>query len=342
MRLQVLQLRSSAILAMVFLVAANSACAQEKTKRMVPGPSAKELVPESPSEGEDGVSRIIFAQLFKEGSTEYTHVGTGALKNVPPLPTGYSLYKDRVYDVKTQAIITASFNITVFNVSSLQNEHEFKKLAVLHLKSDEMSPADKSWEEITLFTENVDERIFHYIPKAKYDSLQPDFKSKRIAGISDQFGIFAIAFAPESEPGERFPEVVLKTKSSPEPVQVGQEVTHTLTFTNKGVTSAAEVNIREVLDAELDYVSVVPSQGVCKQKRAANIVVCHLGVLPSGASAEIRLVARARKDSFGSADRLKEVRSDLEVIFKQQATDFVDERGQIFSHVTTTITKKDK
>jgi hypothetical protein len=32
--------------------------------------------------------------------------------------------------------------------------------------------------------------------------------------------------------------------------------------------------------------------------------------------------------------------SDLEVVFKQKATDFVDERGQIFSRVTTTIRKK--
>jgi hypothetical protein len=32
--------------------------------------------------------------------------------------------------------------------------------------------------------------------------------------------------------------------------------------------------------------------------------------------------------------------SDLEVVFKQKATDFVDERGQIFSRVTTAIRKK--
>src|SRR5688572_24090101 len=90
---------SRLLLIVMLLISAMgiSACAQEKPKRMVRGPSIRELVPESPNEKEDGISRIVFAQLFKEGPTEYTHVGTGALKNAPPLPTGYTLYRDRVY-----------------------------------------------------------------------------------------------------------------------------------------------------------------------------------------------------------------------------------------------------
>ena len=189
---QLIKTRSSLIAALLFFATATSACAQEKPKQMIPGPSAKELVLESPSPNQDGISQIIFAQLFKPGPTEYRHAGTGALKDAPPLPTGYTLFKDRVYDVKTQAIFTASFNITVFNIQSVENETDFKKLGILHLKYNEMSPARKSWEEVPLFIESADEGIFHYIPKTKYDSLQPDFKSKLIAGVSDEFGLSAI------------------------------------------------------------------------------------------------------------------------------------------------------
>jgi len=335
------------VLTAMLLISAmgSSACAQEKPKRMIPGPSMRELVPESQNEKEDGISRIVFAQLFKEGPTEYTHVGTGALKNAPPLPTGYTLYRDRVYEVKTQAIITASFNITVFNVPSLQHQNEFKKLAILHLKYDELSPADKSWEEITLLPEYAEEMVFRFIPKAKYDSLQPNFNSRLIAGISDYFGLFAITFAPDSEPErtQPFPEVVLKATSSPEPARPAQEVTHTLVFTNQGIGAAAEVNVREVLDADLDFISVRPTQGHCKQKRALNIVTCHLGPLAGKASATITIVTRARQEVFVSSPpsekpaRSRVVPNTLEVVFKQIATDFVDERGQIFADITTTI-----
>jgi len=55
-----------------------------KAKRMIPGSSVKELVPESPNEKEDGISEITFGQLFKPGAAQYRHVETEALKNGTP------------------------------------------------------------------------------------------------------------------------------------------------------------------------------------------------------------------------------------------------------------------
>jgi uncharacterized repeat protein (TIGR01451 family) len=327
----------------LLLAMADSACAQARPTRMVPGPSVRELVPESPKEKENRISQIIFAQLFKPGDTTYTHPGASALKNAPPLPTGCTLFKDLVYEIKTQAIMTEGFNVTVFTLPSVDSEQDFKSLAILHLKYDELSPLDKTWEAVTLYSPPQDESIFHFIPKTKYDSLQPDFKLRQLAAVTGQFGIFAIAMAPDSEPARRepFPEVTVNATSSPEPARVGQEVTHTITFTNKGTSAAAEINVKEVLQMDLDYVSATPSQGVCKQKIAGNNIVCHLGVLPGGATATIKLVSRARnsfvKDIFGKTDSSKVVSNTLEVVFKQSATDFVDERGQIFTEVKTTI-----
>src|SRR5438552_2644651 len=130
---QLLQIRSLLMLALLFFATANAGCAQEKPNRMIPGPSVKELVPESPNPSQDGVSQIIFSQLFKPGTTEYAHVGNRVLKNAPPFPTGYVLFKDLVFQVKTEAI-SSGFDITVFNLPSVENEADFKNLAVLHLE----------------------------------------------------------------------------------------------------------------------------------------------------------------------------------------------------------------
>jgi len=305
---------------------------------MAPGSSIKDLVPESPNEKEDGITQITFGQLFKQGTAEYTRVGATGLKDAPPLPTGYVLFKDLAFRVKTEAII-AGFQLTVFSVPSAENETDFGKLSVLHLEDDEMSPANRSWSEVTVLPRGWNEQM-HFVSKAQYEALQPNFKLRQLAAVTYEFGIFAIASAPQSAPerAEPFPEVTLKAMSSPEPVQAGEEVTHTITLTNNGTGAAAEVNIKEVL-RKLDYVSATPNQGVCKQKGAANVIVCHLGVLPGGASATITVVSRSRQEWFPEDTTI--IVNSISVVFKQRATDLVDARGRIqMQRVTSTIVNK--
>jgi uncharacterized repeat protein (TIGR01451 family) len=342
-----LAFRDRSLFTAVFLICATvtSACAQEKPKRMVQGPSEFIVLSESLGENEDGIVQIEFGSISPPfRPTEYAFLGASGLKEAPPLPTGYLLFKDLVFRVTTQALSSGSF-VTVFRVASATNEIEFGKLDVLHLKYDALSPTSFSWEDVTVLPGEWDER-FHHLPKGRFDSATPDFKTKRIAGITDEFGIFAISFAPESEPEriEPFPEVVLKPTSSPEPVQPGKEVTHLLTFTNKGNGAAAEVNVKEVLDIDLDFVSVTSTQGICRQREALNIIVCNLEALPGGATATAAITLRPRnsfyKDMSGKTESSKVVISSLEAVFKQSATDFVDERGQIFSQVKTTLINK--
>jgi uncharacterized repeat protein (TIGR01451 family) len=339
--LQMHKFRSLLMIALLFFATATPSCAQEKPKRMIPGTSVKELVPESPNEKEDGISQIIFAQLFKPGETEYKRVGSGVLKDAPPLPTGYTLYKDRVYEVKTHAIITQAFNITIFNVPSTDNEQEFKRLAILHLEDDEMSPSGKSWNDVTLFTETADERIFQFVPKDKYKSLQPDFKSKQIAGVTDQFGIFALALAPEygTPSTGPFTQIEVVPASSPEPVAIGEEVTHTIVIKNTGSRAAAEVNVKEELNPAFEYVSANSSQGSCNQSReSTGRVLCHLGALPVGASATITIVARVPDNLMRkSGDKMG---NDIEVNFKESVTNFAEADNQVFKDFNTTIVRR--
>jgi len=307
---------------------------------MVSGPSVKDLVPEKPNPEQDGISQIVFAQLFKPGPTEYALVGAGGLKGTPPLPTGYVLFKDLVFSVKTEAI-SSGLNITVFNLPSVDDENDFKKLAVLHLEDDEMSPSGYSWNEATLFSDTADAMIFRFIPRVKYDSMQPDFKSKRIAAVTNQFGIFAISMAPEAQSDSirSFTQMEVMASSSPDPVRVGEDVTHKLVIRNNGPQAAAEVNVKEELNPDFEYKSATSSQGTCRQStKSDGRVLCQLGGFPTGASTTITIIAHVL-DNPSTKDG-SVMRNDLEIYFKENSADFVEAKNQIFKDFGTSITRK--
>lgn len=327
------------MLALILFAAPTWACAQQKPKRMIQGPSVKELAPESPSQNEDGITQICFGLLFKPGTTEYTRVGMAGIKDRPPLPTGYRVFKDLVYQVTSEAIIAGS-QITVFNLPSVENEIDFKNLSLLHLEWDELSPAGFSWADVTVFSGGWDEH-FHSVSKARYDAMQPNFKLRQIAATTHEFGLFAIALAPDSGLPSTgpFTQIEVSATSSPEPVRVGDEVTHMIVVKNKGPKAAAEVNFKASLGSDLDFFSVTPNQGTCKRStQSSDRVLCYLGALPSGAVATVAVVARVR-DNILSKDGDK-VGNMIELVFKERPTDFVVEDIQVFKDFTTTIVKK--
>jgi uncharacterized repeat protein (TIGR01451 family) len=341
--LQMLQFRSLLTLGLLFVATATSSCAQEKPKRMIPGPSVKELVPESRNPDEDGISQIIFAQLFQPGTTEYRHVGAKGLKAAPPLPTGCALFKDLAYEVTTEAIV-AGPNFTVFNIASATSQTDFEMLGVLHLEDDEMSPAGVSWSPVMVYPAGWDQKAFHVISKARYDGLIPDFKTKRLAALSNHFGTFAIISCQESGPlpTEPFTQISVGATSSPERVKEGQEVTHTITIENKGPKPAAEVNVKTDLNPDFDYISVSSNQGSCKRSRnSSGRVLCYLEAIPAGSKATITIEARVRRNHFWKPNQSSvESISELEMVFKENPTDFVVAENQIFTHFSTTIMKE--
>jgi len=310
---------------------------------MISGPSAKELVPESPNPGQDGISQIIFAQLFQPGPTGYTHVGANGLKAAPPLPTGCSLFKDLAYEVTTEAIVKGP-NFTVFNIPSAKSQTDFEMLGVLHLEDDEMSPAGVSWSPVMVYPSGWDEKTAPIIPKAKYDALVPDFKTRRLAALSNHFGTFAIISCQESAafPTEPFIQITVGATSSPERVKEGQEVTHTITIENKGLKPAAEVNVKTDLNPDFDYISVSTNQGSCKRSRnSGGRVLCYLEAMPAGSKATITIESRFRRNHFWKPNQsTAESISELELVFKENPTDFVVTENQIFTQFSTTIIKE--
>lgn len=337
---KLLKVRSPLMAALLFLATATSACAQEKPKRMIPGASVKELVPESPTEKEDTIARITIGLLFKPGTTEYTRIGVKGSSATPPLPTGYILFKDLVYNVKTEAVVSGSYTI-VFRVPSAENESDFKRLTVLHLEDDEMSPSGATWNPVTVVPGGWDE-YFNSVSKNQYEALAPDFKSKQITGITNQFGLFAIALAPEgeSESEEPFTQMEITATSSPDAVPEDKNVTYSIVVKNKGPKDAGDVNVIDEVHSYLSFVSASSTQGGCKESTQSNgRVVCHLGAVQIGGSVTITIVARVRPNMMLVKDRT-EVGNLLDAAFKERPTDLLDSRGQIHKQLDIVILKK--
>lgn len=314
------------------------ACAQSSSRRLMPSRSQKELVAEDSAQ--EGVVQITLGQLFKEGATEYTLLDRKTLKDAPSLPTGFIPYRNQAYRITTDAIVSGE-QIIVFHLPSAGNQAEFKRLSVLYLAEDEMSPSGRAWIPVTVAADAWDENTFQSISKTTYDQLLPDFSSRRIAAISEDFGIFAIAIAPETYdvPKEPFTRMELVATSSPETARRNEPVTHTVVIKNLGPAKAEEVNFKEELNTELNFESVVASQGQCRQSnRSSNRVLCHLGPISAGSTVTVKIMSRINEKTVLTRD-FEQTTSLVELVFKQRPADFIYDKTQILAEVKTAMIK---
>jgi uncharacterized repeat protein (TIGR01451 family) len=87
---------------------------------------------------------------------------------------------------------------------------------------------------------------------------------------------------------------------SPDPLAAGKSATYTATIENHGPSSAAGVELTDVLPAGVAELSTKTSEGRCTTT-AAERVRCSLGTLPSGSSARITIVTHVARSLAGKA-----------------------------------------
>lgn len=87
-------------------------------------------------------------------------------------------------------------------------------------------------------------------------------------------------------------DIAVDIADSPDPVQVGQNLTYTITVSNGGPQDATFVTMGDDLPAGVSFVSVSPSQGVCS---GTSSVGCDLGTLSAASSATVTLVVTPTK-----------------------------------------------
>jgi uncharacterized repeat protein (TIGR01451 family) len=101
-------------------------------------------------------------------------------------------------------------------------------------------------------------------------------------------------------------DLSLAKTDSPDPAQVGQLLTYTLTVENAGPSDATEVQLTDDLPAGVTFEMATPSQGTCAE--SAGTVTCALGTIASGESATVEV--KVRPQSEGSLTNSASVSSD--------------------------------
>ena len=86
-------------------------------------------------------------------------------------------------------------------------------------------------------------------------------------------------------------DVSVSIQSSPAQVQVGQNLTYTLTVTNNGPTSARGVVVTDTLPAGVTYVSSTSTQGSAPTQ-ASGVVTAVIGTMAANSTATVTIVVK--------------------------------------------------
>ncbi len=93
---------------------------------------------------------------------------------------------------------------------------------------------------------------------------------------------------------------------NPDPVEVGQDLTYSITVHNNGPQAAAGVQVKDTLPAGVDFVSATPDQGSCS---GTSTVTCNLGAIGLKGSAHISIVVKPSSLASGSISNTATVSS---------------------------------
>src|SRR3989442_15157227 len=157
--------------------------------------------------------------------------------------------------------------------------------ATVSWKTDENSDSAVDFGTTTAYGSSVADASLVTVHSLALRSLSPattyhyQAKSKDKAGNLATSGDLTFMTTPPSA------DLVLSGTLAPDPVQVGAQLTYTLSVQNKGPQPASAVTLSDTLPANTSLVSATASQGSCTP--SAGTVSCALGGLALGYSAQV-------------------------------------------------------
>jgi uncharacterized repeat protein (TIGR01451 family) len=202
------------------------------------------------------------------------------------LPRGFTVYKDMAFEIRTQAVPNMKY--LTFRVPSIQNEEEFKKLAVLYLDEDELLPGALHWESSYLQLD---------IPKADFTTrtLSAMFDFASVFHHATYIGRVVVVSLDEAEYQKSSVDLYINSVVGPPYVKVGEKFTYSVTIVNGGGTAVPATEV--VFNSSMSngkFVSATATQGKCRKSVNSDpVTVCDLGTIGHGKRVVVSITVQA-------------------------------------------------
>jgi uncharacterized repeat protein (TIGR01451 family) len=200
------------------------------------------------------------------------------------------------YSMRISALLTITLAVSVFvascggqqtSVEKAEEESSVEETTVEETTAEETnSQAEATVEETTAaevaVSESAPEAVPEAVPEPSGSIIAPQEEEEINVSPDEVNG--------EQEQAQTQEGINVAQAAAPDPATVGSPLTFTVTVTNN--SSTQHVGFKDFLPPSMTFVSATPSQGFCgPPHHGANLFDCTLGVIPTGDSVSVEVVA---------------------------------------------------
>ncbi|MBV9958263.1 MAG: DUF11 domain-containing protein [Acidobacteria bacterium] len=260
--------------------------------------------------------------------TRHEIVELSALKEAPPIPNGFKLYRNLLFTVSSTAtehlndVAQPPYVVTVKLPGDI-SQSEFSQLRILNLYFDDLSSNYASWLDCTVGTQPQD---FNppAISQTRLEQARPDFAGRSLSALTSNNFPFAVVLRDEGlrQPQQPFTRLDVHTSYPSEQLRDGAQADVTVTVTNQGPRPAGSVLVDISPDHQMKLLSVNMSQG-----NQVRDTLFQLGLLPVGATARVVMTVKVKgyfpETGKGTpAEKYDDASTEVHYIYKEHPNDY--------------------
>lgn len=242
------------------------------------GPTATQQPPPAKPPTEDGPFRVTFAEVFKDGKTNFEELDP---VTVAPLSKGYEPFGRGGYRV-TSEVVAAGTHLVEFAFPSVKDRAVFESLRVLRAE----------WDK-------VDEKAFWVdCASAGEGAFRSDFDTRTIAVQVQHLGPFAVARLVEAPaPSTAVVDLSVEIVTPRERINGNTDAHYEVRITNRGPDDASNIKLQGAGFSSDQFVSASgPERGHGRCKQDGSNYACKLDLLEKGQTAVFRFVLNPREN----------------------------------------------
>lgn len=241
-------------------------------------PTAPQPPPPARPPTEDGPFRVTFAQVFKDGKTNFEDLDPS---KVAPLPKGYEPFGKGGYRVDSE-VIASGTHLVEFAFPSVKDRAVFESLRILRAE----------WDK-------VDERAFWVdCAYGEEGAFKRDFNTRTIAVQVEHLGPFAVVRLVEApEPNTGVADLSVEIVAPRERINGNTDAHYEIRIINRGPDAAKNIKLSGGGFSSNQFVSAAgPERGHGRCKQDGSNYACKLDLLEKGQTAVFQLVLNPREN----------------------------------------------